>query len=72
MNFVANKISKEFELDFKIITQNNDNIFCFGDYKAAVSIEELISLQNISLQKKSCYALDKRLLEDLKTLNIQL
>lgn len=62
VNFVSNTISKEFELKLKVIKENKSYIFCFDIYKIEVSVQELIFLQ-----EKGPYALDKFILESLKT-----
>lgn len=62
INFVCNTISEEFQFRFGLIKENNGYLFCFDNYSVKVSIQELEYLQ-----KKGPYALDKFLLENLKT-----
>jgi len=60
-NFVANNIAKEFELKLDIVIEEQVIDFTFGDYEVTINKEELRSLQ-----KRSPYALDKYIINEMK------
>ena len=64
--FVTNTISKEFELPFNILKSRTGYTVKIGQYTITISGHELKWLQ-----KKDPYALDRHILETLKTQGLE-
>ena len=62
IDFITNTLTKEFEFQIELREQGDSYKFCFDNYEVTVQVQELMFLQ-----KKGPYALDKFLLESLKT-----